>query len=207
MRWRTLIATVSTASSVFVVADIPVFAQSDSHVARESSAPAVITRHTPAPVMRVYGSDEPPTASSVELPVNLTFAEHFRPTIEAMLERSPTFRRQCLRIAQTPGLMVRMRLLHGNPTSGVRARTDIGISADRRVIASVAIRPLENLPELIAHEFEHILEQLDGRNLPQLANNRAKDVWYSGSDVIETDRAIRAGRTVRDELRQAQSTR
>jgi hypothetical protein len=173
-----------------------VFAQSDSHLARESSAPAVIARHAPAPVMRVYGSDEPPTASSVELPVNLTFAEHFRPTIEAMLERSPTFRRQCLRIAQTPGLMVRMRLLHGNPTSGVRARTDIGISADRRVIASVAIRPLENLPELIAHEFEHIVEQIDGVDLRARSELAGTGVWNCDDGSFETVRAVRVGRAV-----------
>ena len=70
----------------------------------------------------------------------------------------------------------------------------------------MAIAPGSHPGEWIAHEFEHILELLDGRNLPQLASNHAKDVWYSGSDTIETDRAIRAGRTVRDEMHQSQNT-
>jgi hypothetical protein len=92
--------------------------------------------------------------------------------------------------------MVRMRLLHGNPTSGVRARTDIGISADRRVIASVAIRPLENLPELIAHEFEHILEQIDGVDLRARSELAGTGVWNCDDGSFETVRAVRVGRAV-----------
>jgi hypothetical protein len=74
-------------------------------------------------------------------------------------------------------------------------------------VADVAIAPGSQPGEWIAHEFEHILELLDGWNLPQLASNHATDVWYSGSDVIEPDRAIRTGHTVRDEMRQTQKSR
>jgi hypothetical protein len=88
-----------------------------------------------------------------------------------------------------------------------RARTTFRRYQTGLIVAKVAIGAGSHRGEWIAHEFEHILEQLDGHNLPQLANNHAKDVWYSGSDVFETDRAIRAGRTVRDELRQSQNSR
>jgi hypothetical protein len=73
-------------------------------------------------------------------------------------------------------------------------------------VADVVIAPGSESGEWIAHEFEHILELLDGRNLAQLARNLASDVWYSDSDVIETDRAIRAGHIVRDEMRQSQKS-
>jgi hypothetical protein len=74
-------------------------------------------------------------------------------------------------------------------------------------VAAVTVSPGAHQEEWIAHEFEHILEQLDGQNLPQMARSHAKDVWFSGSDVIETDRAIKAGRTVRREMEQAANTR
>jgi hypothetical protein len=196
MRWRRAIATVSTASSVFVVANVSVFAQSDSQIVGESSASTVIARHAPASVLRAYGSEEPSAASSVELPRNLTFAEHFRPILQAMLERSATFRRQCVRIAQSPELMVRMKLMQNKTTGGNRARTEIGISADRRVIASIAIRPLENLAELIAHEFEHVLEQLDGVDLRARSELSGTGVWNCEDGSFETVRAVRVGRVV-----------
>ena len=59
---------------------------------------------------------------------------------------------------------------------------------------------------LIAHEFEHILEQLDGVDLPSMAARPATGVrLVSGSGHFETERAIAAGRRVADEVTRGRS--
>jgi hypothetical protein len=59
---------------------------------------------------------------------------------------------------------------------------------------------------LIAHEFEHILEQLDEVDLPSMAARPATGVHtVPGSDHFETDRAIAAGRAVRAEVKRGRA--
>ena len=59
---------------------------------------------------------------------------------------------------------------------------------------------------LIAHEFEHILEQLDGVDLRSMATRVATGVHLvPGSGHFETDRAIAAGRQVADEVRRGRT--
>jgi len=140
---------------------------------------------------------------TVALVHSIQVTRELRGEFADLLQRSPTFRAQYQRIADAGdqavivGLHVDVRLCE----TSYRARTTFRRYRTGLMVADVTIGPGGQRGEWIAHEFEHILEQLDGRNLPQLANNHARDVWYSGSDVIETDRAIRVGRTVRDELR------
>jgi hypothetical protein len=198
MRWQAAIAVVTTVSSVCLVADVPAFAQSDSRSLPESSASPVIARHSPAPVLRVYESERPHAAASVAFPQKLTIPDVLRPTIERMLEQSPTFRRQVLRFAQAPGLMVRIALLQGKPSTGVRARTEMDI-ADRSLVANVFIKPMEDVVELIAHEFEHIIEQLDGVDLRARSAQSGTGVWSCDDGTFETKRAVRVGRLVAEE--------
>jgi hypothetical protein len=54
-------------------------------------------------------------------------------------------------------------------------------------------------PELIAHEMEHILEQLEGVDLQA----RGGVVWKSGDTAFETSRAIEAGRQAAREVTNA----
>ena len=53
----------------------------------------------------------------------------------------------------------------------------------------------------IAHEFEHLIEQLEGVDLRDLAHRR-QGVWHSGDEMFETERAIRAGVQVMHEMRE-----
>jgi hypothetical protein len=138
---------------------------------------------------------------------SIQFAPELRSEVDDLLRRSPTFRAQYQRIAEAGSVVVGVNVDVRLCETSYRARTTFRRYQSGVIVAAVAIGPGSHRGEWIAHEFEHILEQLDGRNLPQLANNHAKGVWYSGSDVIETDRAIRAGHTVRDELRLSQNTR
>ena len=139
---------------------------------------------------------EPPRAASIQ------FAPELQAEVEDLLRRSPTFRAQYRRIADTTSVVVGVTVDASLCQTSYRARTTFRRYRSGLIVAAVAIGFGLHRGEWIAHEFEHVLEQLDGRNLPQLAST-ARGVWYSGSDVIETNRAIRAGRTVRDELRQS----
>jgi hypothetical protein len=137
---------------------------------------------------------------------SIQFAPELRSEVDDLLRRSPTFRAQYQRIAEAGSVVVGVRVDVSLCETSYRARTTFRRYQSGVIVAAVAIGPGPRRGEWIAHEFEHILEQLDGRDLPKLASNHANDVWYSGSDVIETDRAIRAGRAVRDELRLSQNT-
>ena len=53
---------------------------------------------------------------------------------------------------------------------------------------------------MIAHEFEHIVEQLDGLDLPRLARLAPGTVWATGDQTFETQRAIAMGRLVAREV-------
>jgi len=150
---------------------------------------------------------KPASTSSRATATSIQFAPELRREVEELLQYSPTFRAQYQRIAETPRIVVGVRVDVRLTQTNYRARTTFRHYSSGLIVADVLIGPGSQRGESIAHEFEHILEQLDGQDLKQMAKSNAKDVWYSGSDVIETERAIKAGRTVRDELRQAQIAR
>jgi hypothetical protein len=143
------------------------------------------------------GSERPNASVSAR---SIQFAPELRPDVERMLQRSATFREQYRHIAEARSLIVGVRTDVKLCETNFRARTTFNRYRSGLVVADVVIAPSAHPGEWIAHEFEHILELLGGRNLTQLASSHANDVWFSGTDVIETDRAIRAGRTVRDEV-------
>jgi hypothetical protein len=147
------------------------------------------------------GSQPPHASASTR---SIQFAPELRPDVDRMLQQSATFREQYRRIAEAGSLIVGVRTDVKLCESSFRARTTFNRYRSGLVVADVIIAPNAHPEEWIAHEFEHILELLDGRNLTQLASRHASDVWFSGTDVIETDRAIRAGRTVRDEVWQSE---
>ena len=157
---------------------------------------------------RGHSEKKHPDAAASELAraTSIQFAPELRSEVDDLLRRSPTFRAQYQRIAEAGSVVVGVNVDVRLCETSYRARTTFRRYQSGVIVAAVVIRPGAQRGEWIAHEFEHILEQLDGHNLPQLANSHATGVWYSGSDVIETDRAIRAGRTVGDELRLSQNT-
>jgi hypothetical protein len=74
--------------------------------------------------------------------------------------------------------------------------------------AGVQIGPIGDPALLIAHEFEHILEQLDGVDLPSMATRTATGVrLVRGSGHFETERAIAAGKRVAEEVNRGRTRR
>lgn len=117
-----------------------------------------------------------------------------------MIKRSPTFRSQLDRLEKADGLSVRVHIDLAIDQRSFRARSVILRCRNGEMIATVAIGPGGSPVEWIAHEFEHILEQLEGLHLPSLAGTSG--IWRSGNgEMFETERAIRAGRLVLHEMR------
>jgi hypothetical protein len=61
--------------------------------------------------------------------------------------------------------------------------------------------------ELLGHEFEHIVEQVEGINLRVLSRQRGSGVREVERELFETDRAQQAGRNIAEELRLARTAR
>jgi Tol biopolymer transport system component len=132
-------------------------------------------------------------------PSNLQIDPALKPVVERMSQASPTFRRQCRRLAAESSLQVRVSP-DDQPTraSFAKARTVLTFREDAPVAADVYIRSSSNSTELIAHELEHIIEQLDRVDLAVQAGNGA--VWKSDRAHFETRRAIETGRRVAREI-------
>ena len=181
----------SVAATVLAV---PTFAQSDMSRAANLSSTDVV---------RVYVPAEARSAWSVTLPPNLKIPDMYRSYVESMLRRSPTFRRQCRRLANALGLTVVLRQFLTRPPDRVRAQTSFSTDRDGRLYATVETRTLEDQVELIAHEIEHVIERLDGVDLRARAALPGTGVHLcdGSGGSFETIRATRAGLAAADEVR------
>jgi len=133
------------------------------------------------------------------LPQNLDVDQTLLPVLRAMWERSRTFRAQCARIEHTRSKLV-LRWGRAAQLRRNGARADI-VTLNGRARAEIVVsRELvySQLVAVVAHEFEHIVEQLDGVRL----TGRAQDGVTQDSDgTFETARATRIGQTVVQEMR------
>ena len=120
-----------------------------------------------------------------------------------MLRDSPTFRRQCVRIAAEPALTVQLAVNPPPRRSDRRATTRLTRQPNGHLTAVIAIEQIEDLDELIAHEFEHVIEQLDGVNLAARAAlpNTGVTAFGHRNTTFETTRAQRMGLKVVSEIR------
>jgi hypothetical protein len=139
----------------------------------------------------------------VGIPSNLIVPGPFRVIVDEMLRTSPTFRRQCRRIEQATRMTVALEWFHPPATMHLRARTIVSTEPDGRRRARVEIRPIDDPVELIAHEIEHVIEQLDDVDLDNLAAVPESGVRGCNcrEQTFETTRAIRAGLAASAEVR------
>jgi hypothetical protein len=135
------------------------------------------------------------------LPANVVIAAAYRDIVKSMLLSSATFRRQCSRIGRADYLHVVIEWSLAPDKNGGAAVTRITRRPSGGLDANVRLGYLGDPVELIAHEFEHLLEQLDGVDLASMAARPATGVHaISPSGLFETDRAIAAGRKVAHEV-------
>jgi hypothetical protein len=115
-----------------------------------------------------------------------------------MLEHSSTFRQQCETIVAA-GRRVRISVrIDQMPTTGPRARAVVRRFAYGFLDVDITIAFGANYVELIAHELEHVREQLEKIDLcaEEMKGHASRDA----SGVFETDRAAQAGRLVWSEV-------
>ncbi len=161
-------------------------------VRQAAARPATATEDAPAPA-----AANTPAASSF-----IVVAPFFRGLVDDLVASSGTLRTQYERILSAPQVVVWIEPLadrHG----GRSARATISRSANGRLLARVQIAsPLraDEYAEMLAHELEHVLEQIDGVSLRQLAGARGGEasLLYDGS--YETERARQAGRAAALEI-------
>jgi hypothetical protein len=130
--------------------------------------------------------------------------------VAAGWEHSATFRKQCQRLAEAHAIVILSAFTLPKAKS---AKARISVTSDGSVIARVDVPLNARTLELVAHELEHVLEQVDGVNLAiQAALSRSLTL---PSDVavrlpggeFETRRAIEAGLRVAAEFRSATARR
>lgn len=73
--------------------------------------------------------------------------------------------------------------------------------------AAVRLRLVGQAAELVAHEFEHVLEYVEGLNYRAAAQHQSGQVWMVSGGHFETTRAIAAGRRVATEMARSRSAR
>ena len=147
-----------------------------------------------------FAHDRSSNLEDAELPPNLSAAAVFTPYLERMVRTSPTFRRQCKRLGAAPSVRVQLRLEDPQRRPSFRARTVLERDRGVVVAAHIFLYPSSDAVELIAHEIEHVLEQLDGVDLE--AQVGSGHVWKREDGAFETRRAIEAGLRVPREVKE-----
>jgi hypothetical protein len=129
----------------------------------------------------------------------LTVSKELGPLVRRMWEASPTFRRQCARLAEAVVTIV-VELQPTMNRQRMNAFTQIHMVSGVVRVATTHLRVWE--PEYLAHEIEHVLEQVDGVDLRRSARGGLDGVQETQSSVFETARAIAIGRVVAREVAQ-----
>jgi hypothetical protein len=132
----------------------------------------------------------------------LKMDHQLRAIAHAMWHRSPTFRRQVARLSQQTNLDTQLNVCT-RPSGQWRAETQLrhGEGALRTATVRITMpNRAATIVELIAHELEHIVEQLDGVDLPRTATRSdASGVYQTHGGRFETERARRVGLIVQAE--------
>jgi hypothetical protein len=144
-----------------------------------------------------------PAFAQLALPSNLHVAPMYRELIESMAEQSPTFQGQLLRVASAPDVTVHVDVVPH--IIGARAMTQMTRQIDG-LTARIQLTRFDNFVELLAHEIEHVIEQIDGVNLAAGAGNSDTGIHSvaSGAVMFETERAGRVGLSVAQEVWESQ---
>ena len=132
------------------------------------------------------------------MPCRLLAHAHLRPLLEQLWAGSVTFRQQCRRLAGAHAL-VRCKAPSADETVW-NAESRIGVLGNGRGRGAGArpLRPRERRGH--RHELEHVLERIDGVQLPLDAFRRGSGTTLYGG-AYETRRATDAGRQVAKEVR------
>ncbi len=134
------------------------------------------------------------------LPPNLVVPSMVRPLVTSMWRLSPTFRRQCARLAEHSEILPTSSSVLGSSNGRANALVEWRHGGHYFAVYIEVNKPALYV-EHIAHELEHVLEAVDGTDLPRLARQRVDGVMNLGRHHYETARAQSVGRMVAREVR------
>jgi hypothetical protein len=164
----------------------------------------VVSFAVPAAPLQAQPAAECPrdaTPASPEPPSNLHIDEILQPLVSALLAKSETFRRQWDTINASPLIRVRVRsIVRLQDESRARARGQVSRYAHGSMRATIEIPIAADVTELLPHELEHVIEQLEGVDLRGLAQRGDQGVVEVGRGVYEPARARAAGLQVMREV-------
>jgi hypothetical protein len=201
LRWH--LAPVLASLSCIIIAVTTVSAQITPATASLDWVPNVsASAVSPASVVHAYVSAAAAIPARGDIPPNMQVSLVYRQLVVKMLSRSPTFRRQMLRIAAASHLTVSLHSAYPSTHTGLRATTEFSRGTKGNLSATIEIVPLKDNIELIAHELEHVIEQLDGVDLAAKASRPNSGVYATGDsgNLFETTRAKRIGSQVAREV-------
>ncbi len=140
------------------------------------------------------------------LPAGSDIPTMYRQLLDTMWRGSATFRRQWIRVADA-GVRITVMLDNRCQIAGPRAQSEISRKDGLRV--RVSLRDADRSAiEYLAHELEHVLEQLDDVDLAEAVNNHVHGASASGKAALfETRRAIVIGKLVAREVNVYQDRR
>jgi hypothetical protein len=153
-------------------------------------------------VLLLFGSQAKAGQEILDGPPASIDAGPFQSVLTGMWRDSPIFRWQCIQLGAASRLKARIRAHLAGPSPQPRARTEISRIRGVVTFADVVLIAARDHIELIAHEFEHIIEQLEG-------HSKRKDVCPASGDAYgesEICRAIDVGRRVAEEVQTARSS-
>lgn len=157
-----------------------------------ASLSAVVLLGVPADVFAA-------TVCESSLPFNVN-AGTLEPIAIALLQQSQTFRQQCQRIAATFVLRIQVFIVPAIQ-GGAMAETTIRRFDTGALRAEVLVEFGTDYVELLAHEFEHVLEQVERVSLLEQVSSR--QAWFTDTGAFETQRARDAGARARQECDQS----
>lgn len=149
-------------------------------------------------VHMIAGGPSPSGGCPRTLPANITLDRDLERVLAKIYRASSTFRAQCDLIGATSTLSVTL-LIDAHIPQSCLAFTRFSRQG-RALYADVHLPPAGTMmSQLVGHEFEHIVEQIDGVNLRSLARIPRSGVYESSVNMFESERAQNAGRNVRRE--------
>jgi hypothetical protein len=167
---------------------------------------AILAGGVIAPASAAGASPPQDAGLDVLIPCTVQLSPVFHPVVRQLLAASPTFRAQMQRIAHAPRVRVSVEpAVGGVGGCCTLARTVFRHYTGGAVLARVEIAfPLTvtEYAELLGHEFEHIVEQIDRVDLPAMARSGG-DARVLADGAFETRRAAQAGRAIAGEAERA----
>ena len=145
-----------------------------------------------------------PVSAQPGLPSNLHVEPIYLDLVESMANQSSTFDAQLRRIAAAPGVTVYVDIIPR--VIGARARTRMVRQGDG-LTAWMEVARFDDVVELIAHEIEHVIEQVERVDLATGAGVPRAGIHSVSLDgaTFETARAALAGVTVAREVRSSRN--